>query len=205
MAHTRFDIIPGQDEKFLVWGNLFASALTPEIGVADDITNDLRTKIAEFSELINKAAEVQNAAKQVSSLKKAARQLLEKAIRSEIKRIKAKAGYTAAEGIRLGIEATSKSTDLSGMAPQVSVVDRTGGLVELSFTKFGSDGVNIYGQREGEPDWVLLGYAARTPYEDKRPLLVTGHAELRRYSAVYVKRRQEVGLFSDEVVIACAP
>ena len=205
MAQTRFDIIPAQDEKFLVWGNLFVAALTPELGIADDISLDLRSKITQFSALINRSAEAQNEAKQVSTLKKAAHQLLDKTFRGEIRRIKARADYTAADGNRIGIEAPSKSKDMTGMTPQLGVIDRTGGIVELNFTKFGSDGVNIYCQRDGDPDWILLGYAARTPFEDKRPLLVTGHAELRRYSAVYVKRRQEVGSFSAEVVIACAP
>lgn len=105
----------------------------------------------------------------------------------------------------MGIEAPSKSTALNGMTPQLSVLDRTGGLVELTFTKYGSDGVNIYSQRNAETDWGLLGYASRTPFDDRCPLLASGHAELRRYSAVYVKRQREVGGFGPEMLIACAP
>jgi len=112
---------------------------------------------------------------------------------------------TAAEGARMGIEAPSRSCKLAESAPQISAVDRTGGVVELSFVKKGSDAVHFYGQRDGDTDWVLLGYATRTPFKDQRPLLVTGHVETRRYTAVYVKQQQEVGGFSDEVVIACLP
>jgi hypothetical protein len=94
---------------------------------------------------------------------------------------------------------------MTGMTPQLGVADRTGGVVELTFTKYGSDGVNIYCQREGETDWVMLCYATRAPFLDQRPLLVSGRAELRRYTAVYVKRQREVGGFSPEMLIACAP
>ena len=58
-----------------------------------------------------------------------------------------------------------------------------GGVVELDFDKSISDGVNIY----------------------NRPLLVATKPELREYKAVYVLSDAEIGLFSDEVVVNCAP
>ena len=38
-----------------------------------------------------------------------------------------------------------------------------------------------------------------------RPLLAAGKPELRKYKAVYVLSDEEIGLFSDEVVVNCAP
>jgi hypothetical protein len=52
---------------------------------------------------------------------------------------------------------------------------------------------------------VLLSFANISPYTDRRPLLEPGKPELRRYCAVYVQKYQEVGQFSDEVVVNCAP
>lgn len=60
-------------------------------------------------------------------------------------------------------------------------------MVEISFSKYGSDGVNIYSQRNGDSDWRLLADTPASPYVDQRPLLATGCAELRRYPAVYIK------------------
>jgi len=40
---------------------------------------------------------------------------------------------------------------------------------------------------------------------DNRPLLAAGQPELREYKAVYVQSDKEIGLFSDEVVVNCAP
>lgn len=40
---------------------------------------------------------------------------------------------------------------------------------------------------------------------DNRPLLAAGQPELREHKAVYVQSDEEVGLFSDEVMVNCAP
>jgi len=202
---TRNDLIPASDEKFAFWGKTFAGTVTPDMGVADDKLALLRAELDEFTELISKTADLQNTTRHLVQLKRAKRQMLEKSVRAEIKKIKARTEYTTAEGLRLGIESSVKSNNLADTAPHLSAVDRTGGVVDLGFTKDGSDGVHVYSQREGDSGWVLQGYAARSPFEDKRPLLNGNLSELRRYSAVYIKGRKEVGGFSDEVVVACAP
>ncbi len=38
-----------------------------------------------------------------------------------------------------------------------------------------------------------------------RPLLAATKLELREYECVYVQKDAEIGLFSDEVVVNCAP
>jgi hypothetical protein len=43
------------------------------------------------------------------------------------------------------------------------------------------------------------------PCVDNRPMLVAGKPELREYKTVYVVSDAEIGLFSDEVVVNCAP
>src|SRR5437667_3562514 len=81
----------------------------------------------------------------------------------------------------------------------------SGGVVELDFDKSISDGVNIYAKRDGDADFVFLARDTASPYIDNRPLLVTTKPELREYKAVYVQSDAEIGLFSDEVVVNCAP
>src|SRR5437016_9611964 len=82
----------------------------------------------------------------------------------------------------------------------------SGGVVELDFDKSISDGVNIYANPEGfRGDFVFLARDTASPYIDNRPLLVATKPELREYKAVYVQSDAEIGLFSDEVVVNCAP
>ena len=68
-----------------------------------------------------------------------------------------------------------------------SGVDQTGGVVELDFDKSISDGVNIF------PNYQLS------------TLQLSTNKRLREYKAVYVQSDAEIGLFSDEVVVNCAP
>ena len=79
------------------------------------------------------------------------------------------------------------------------------GVVELDLDKSISDGVNIYAKRDGDADFVFLARDTASPYIDNRPLLVATKPELREYKAVYVQSDAEIGLFSDEVVVNCAP
>ena len=81
----------------------------------------------------------------------------------------------------------------------------SGGVVELDFDKSISDGVNICAKRDGDADFVFLGRDTASPYIDNRPLLVATKPELREYKCVYVLNDKEIGLFSDEVVVSCAP
>ena len=87
----------------------------------------------------------------------------------------------------------------------VNSTDQTGGVVELDFDKSISDGVNIYAKRDGDADFVFLARDTASPYVDNRPLLVATKPELREYKALYVQSDAEIGLFSDEVVVNCAP
>jgi hypothetical protein len=204
-VYFRNDAIPAPDEKFVFWCKKLLEKITPEMGTTDNKLAILRTDLEKLSELIGNTSEIQNTVRHAVQLKRVKRQELEKSVRAEIKRIKASSEYTLAEGLRLGIETPLKSNYVVDTVPQLSAVDRTGGIAEISFSKYGSDGVNMYSQREGDSGWVLLGFASRTPFEDRRPLLTANQAEMRRYSAVYIKKRQEVGGFSDEVVVACTP
>src|ERR1017187_2805830 len=82
---------------------------------------------------------------------------------------------------------------------------RDGGAVGIEFNLANSEGVNIYSRRDGDGDFKFLARDTVPPYVDNRPLLAAGKPELREYKAVYVVSDAEIGLFSDEVVVNCAP
>ena len=113
--------------------------------------------------------------------------------------------YTVALGSLLGIEGVQDTTDLTTSKPTLTGIDQTGRVVELDFDKRISDGVNIYAKRDGDADFVFLARDTASPYIDNRPLLVATKPELCEYKAVYVQNGAEIGLFSDEVVVNCAP
>jgi hypothetical protein len=89
--------------------------------------------------------------------------------------------------------------------PTLQGLDKLGGGVEVSFNLLTSDGVNIYSQRDGDPEFKLLSRETHSPCVDNRPLLVPGKPELRQYRAIFVVGDQEVSQFSDDITVNCAP
>jgi len=76
------------------------------------------------------------------------------------------------------------------------------GRVVVKWRKGPLDGVNVYGQRGDESQWLLLGRDNRPPYEDLRPLDKPGVPEVRRYRVVGVVDDREVTPHSDVVQIS---
>ncbi|MGZ8219542.1 hypothetical protein [Methylomagnum sp.] len=62
--------------------------------------------------------------------------------------------------------------------------------------------MNIYVFDEATGKYSFLARDTVAPYVDNRPLRDAGKPELRRYTAVYVIGDEEVGQFSDEVVVS---
>ena len=108
-------------------------------------------------------------------------------------------------GNLLGIEGPEDTTDLTAVAPIISGTDRTGGVVQVDFVKLTSDGVNIYSKRDGDVGFVFLARDTATPYIDTRSLLTAGKPEIREYKAMFVLNDEEIGIFSHELVVNCAP
>jgi len=86
---------------------------------------------------------------------------------------------------------------------------------ELQHSIPASDGVNIYSKRDGDVDFVFLARDTATPYLETRlpsigsakegPLKVAGKPEIREYKAMFVLKDEEIGIFSHELAVNCAP
>ena len=205
---AKSDFIPPQDNNLLVWHdrfktNVLANAATFGLVAADTtiITNDNTDIHAKITSL----NAVQAAVKMAVADKNTSRRNAEAHARALARRIKAHPAYTVALGNLLGIEGPEDTTDLTTSKPTLTGADRTGGSVEIGFNKSISDGVNLYSKREGDADFVYLARDTASPYVDNRPLKVAGKPEIREYKAVYVQDDAEIGLFSDELVVNCAP
>jgi hypothetical protein len=196
--------IPHSDHDFLIWMEHFIANLTPDLSTTADLAA-LKAACEVFSSKITQSTAAAASAKQATAEKNDSRYSSETLIRAMAKQIKARNDYTEGLGAQLGIVGPEHLFDLSTAHPNLTGIDQTAGRVILYFTKANSDGVNIYSQREYDTDWVLLIRATTSPYIDNRPLLQIGKPELRRYTAVYMLKDQDIGQFSDDLMITCAP
>lgn len=205
---AKSDYLPRSDGELLLWHDRFKNNLLAlkdqlnlsdaEIGVIIKDNEALHTKIS--------AANIATAAGQHANTEKFATCTESGGhTRALARRIKTLSAYTEAIGNLLGIVGSDSSLDFSEAKLVLKAVDQTGGLVEFSFQKNRSDGINLYCQRENDSEFVFLARETQTHFNDNRPLLAAGKPELRRYTAVYVQKDVEVGQFSDDLVVNCAP
>ena len=196
--------IPHSDHDFLIWMEHFIANLTPDLSTAADLAA-LKAAFEVFSSKITQSTAAAASAKQATAEKNDSRDNSESLIRAMAKQIKARTDYTDGLGAQLGIIGPEHLHDLTTAHPDLTGIDQPSGRVIIYFTKANSDGVNIYCQREYDTGWVLLIRATTSPYSDNRTLLQIGKPEMRRYTAVYMLKDQEIGQFSDDLVITCAP
>jgi len=205
---TKINFIPAADLEFLAWLDHLITQLEPVLAdyslIADDL-NPLKTLSGELRSKMTAASDAQAHAKQAVADKNDFHSRADSLARALAKRVKAHPIYTQGRGEGLGIEGSTNSFNLSTAKPDLKGIDATGGKVTLSFSKYSSDGVNVYCKRDNDADWVLLGRALVSPFIDNRPLLQVGKPELRDYTAVYMQKNDEISQYSDDVFINCAP
>lgn len=205
---AKSDYFPRPDGELLVWHDRFranVAAHLAELGLTDADIADIDQDNQELHAKIAASNAAAAAARHATTDKYNSRSKIEARVRAMVRRIKAHPKYTEALGNLIGIVGTEISVDLSEAKPVLTAIDQTAGVVALSFQKNKSEGVNIYCQRENEAEFVFLARHTAPRYTDNRPLLIAGKPELRRYSAIFVQKDHEVGLFSDELVVTCSP
>jgi len=198
-------LLPQNDRDLVNWSKRFATIPAGCYGVTEADLALLQTVANDFSDKVTTADIAKNASKQATAEKQECRRVFEGVIRPLARRIKCHPDYSKGVGFQFGIEGLTSSYDLSNAAPDLSAIDKTGGTVELRFTRHGSDGVDIYLQREQDVEWQLVGRAMTSPYQDIRPLLISGKSEIRRYTAVYMQKNQDIGRYSNDVAVLCTP
>ena len=199
------DFVPTSDNDLLVWVDHFITQISTDNEIAAVDLAALTAAKADFHTKIEHLNDAAAHAKQTTADKNDSRNHIVNLIRAEARRIKARATYSDGLGAQLGIVGVKDSHDLSTSRPELTGIDQTDGVVILNFSKYNSDGVNIYSKRDNDADWVLLNRASISPFIDRRPLLEPGQPELRHYCAIYVLKDKEIGHYSNEVVINCTP
>ena len=114
--------------------------------------------------------------------------------------------YTAAYGQQLGIigpDDTCLRRDGRDYGRQATDIGTA--KPNLSSTDTARRDVSLYSKRDGDADFLFLARDTATPYIDNRPLLTAGKPEIREYKAMFALSDEEIGLFSAELVVNCAP
>jgi len=199
------DFVPTADNDFLVWFDHFLTQISTDAAIAATDLAALTAANADFHAKIGHINDTVALAKRATADKKDSRSTAESLVRAEVRRIKARSDYNEGQGAQLGIIGSKDSRDLSSSHPELSGSDLSDGVVALNFSKYNSDGVNIYSKRDKDADWVLLARANVSPFMDMRPLLEAANPELRHYCVTYVLKDKEIGNYSDEVVVNCTP
>lgn len=199
------NLLPHSNRDLVSWANNFAAMPSDCCGLTEADLAGFRATADDYQTKVSKADAVQISAKQAVVAKQSSRRALEGLARPLIRRVKSHPNYNKEIGAMLGIEGSISTYDLSDAAPTLTARDKTDGTVELRFARHGSDGVNIYYQREQDIEWTLVGRAMTSPFQDIRPLQTPGKLEIRRYTAVYTQKSQEVGRFSEDVIVTCVP
>jgi hypothetical protein len=197
--------VPTADNDFLVWFDHFLTQISTDAAIAAVDLAALTVANTDFHAKIDHLKDASSQAKQATADKDGSRGNAESLVRAEVRRIKARSSYNDGQGAQLGIVGAKDSRDLSTSRPELSGTDLSDGVVSISFSKYNSEGVNIYSKRNNEVDWVLLNRASVSPFMDMRPLLEIGKPELRDYCVIYVLKDKEIGHYSNEVVVNCTP
>ncbi|WP_295458202.1 hypothetical protein [uncultured Thiodictyon sp.] len=204
----RSDYVPIADNDLLPWlENLYNQALAhcAELGIAEATLATLKAGIDKLRANTLAHVQAQAAARHASEAKKASAHEVIDISRGVSRQAKASPGYTEALGGLLGIIGADKVIDPTALKPSLTGTDQTDGEVIIEFPKQHTDGVNIYEFDEATKKYVFLARRSHSPYIDKRPLKEPGKPELRRYTAIHVIGDDEVGQFSDELIVNCAP
>ena len=200
--------IPQTFTEFRDWHDLFLAGMQA-VGASLGFTAPEIAQVGTYNTALHTKGDAQASAevasKQATQERNDAWTTVDTRSRNFAKRAKLSGAYTEAIGAQLGIVGPEGGFNPATAKPTLKGVAQPDGIVELDFSKEGSDRVNLYCQRNGDSDFVFLARDTSSPYVDNRPLLVAAKPEVRRYRCRYILNDQEVGLPSDEVVVTAQP
>ena len=209
MAHK--NSLPDNDDQFADWTDTFKDAATDigtRLGFTTEVLASITTQCANFRNALNAHHAARNEAQAVAREKENMRRLVEAFFRALGQTTKRNAGYTDADGERLGIKAPA-STGAGEFAapdqPKLTAKAQPQFVVEIGFKKGDADDEALYGKRGNEPDFTLLATDTHSPYVDNRPPLVAGQPEVRYYQGRHRSKGQEYGPFSDIASVTAGP
>jgi hypothetical protein len=129
-----------------------------------------------------------------------------KRIRAFVKRLKASANYNEAVGQDFQVINPTTDKFIAATAkPVLKIKASANSMVEISFVKSESDGIELEIQRGNDTSWMRIGKFIKTPAEDDTPTITPNTPEVRRYRGRFLEGNKPVGQFSDIVSIVTTP
>jgi hypothetical protein len=127
-------------------------------------------------------------------------------IRAFVKRLKASPNYNEAVGQDFQvINPTSDKFIAATAKPVLKIKALANSIIEISFVKGESDGIELEIQRGSETGWTRIGKFIKTPAEDDTPTIAPNTPEVRRYRGRFLEGNKPVGLFSDIASVVTTP
>ncbi|MEW6160215.1 MAG: hypothetical protein AB1813_22510 [Verrucomicrobiota bacterium] len=201
--------IPDSEANQLLWIIHFVQVLLGLLNTLTTITqaeaNQVATEKDNFQEALNEVTAAKAQLKSTAENKDAIRAQTLSLIRKLVRKIKLDPAYTPAIGESLGIIGPEENVDVDNAKPVLTGEVKPNGEVELGFNKQSFQGVAIYSRRDTETQFTFLARDTFAPYNDNRPCLVAGKPEMREYRAIYLQGDEEVGQFSDVLIVVCQP
>jgi hypothetical protein len=128
-----------------------------------------------------------------------------KDLRRRIQNWKTSDGYDDGIGADLEIIASGMNFDPLNYQPEITSVESFPGYVRIKGKKLGADSVNVYARLKGEAEFKLIASRkSRFPFDDDRPLAVSGTPEVREYEIRGVLNDEEIGQPSARMSLAYA-
>ncbi|MDB6057927.1 MAG: hypothetical protein JWO95_1771 [Verrucomicrobiales bacterium] len=205
---AREDFIPGKDNDLLTMHDKFKSGMATygaTLGFTAGEITSVNTDNTTLHTVIPAAEIAKGAAQAAVNTKNLNVVPIVARTRGYAKRAKAHPNYDPSKGAAMGIIGAEDSTDLHVSAPEIKGRDLGGGHVEIQFGKKTADAVWIECKRGTETVHTYLASDTHSPYIDNRPLLDPTKPELRNYRLKFMKLGEVVGIYSEELVINCAP
>ena len=195
------DPVGTTQDAFLAKHDLLKAGLTkPEVVALNILPADQATITADNTDMHAKkaASDGANAAAQEATKDKLNSLTIGEAnyrlIRQHIMKL---SGYTPAIGELLGLERPVSAAPAMVMGSGTTLVMHGAALVtggaQIKCTKGSAQAVDVYSQRDGDANPVLLKRVMYFPFVDDRPLLVAGKPEKRSYYGIAVSHDQQYG------------
>lgn len=200
MVRTRY--MPRADGDLLVWLDNFSKQLATygnPVGLDAAAIKALQDKCTAITTAVGETERAYAGWRAAVAHAAAVKDGGLKAVVAAVEHLDTHPGCTNAIRAALGItapQAAEQSVALGAYKVPFKLEGLPGRVV-IKWRKGVLDGVNVYGQRGGETDWMLLARDNRSPYDDLRPPMQPGMSEVRRYRLVGVVDDREVTPPSD--------
>ncbi|MCF8459451.1 MAG: hypothetical protein K9G46_01905 [Flavobacteriales bacterium] len=199
------DFIPIKLVDIDAWEGRFLTALNQQaasLGITPQQLIDITQKITNHREAYVAAEEAKKVAKSKVAHMQALKVDTIRSIRKMVRQIKSSPTYASANAHSLGVIGPEDSKELTSPKLKARSV---GGRAVISYRKYRSHGIYLYGKRGNETSLTLLAVDTRSPYVDTRPNLDPNAPEQREYAARYMLNDEPVGQMGNIHLLLVAP